>query len=388
MSKIKILHVTGTMNRGGAEIMLMDLFRNVSDHLQFDFLVNFKKSKGIEKGDFDDEIIQNNGRIAHIPAQWDIGPQEYITQFKNKCKLLGEPDIVHIHMNMKSGIIALAAKKSGIKHIIVHSHANLTFRGSLFSAFKNNLELAIQKKLIMKYASYYWGCSKEANLSLFSKSKLTPENSEIINNAIDIDKYIGVNRQEVLDLKTEFNLTDKTIILGNIGRIVKQKNVLFIIEVLNKLNRANFDFVFVFAGRAVSPEYLQEIMCKIEEYKLQNRVKYLGLREDIPALMSCFDVFLGPSIKEGFGMVAIEAQAAGTPCILYKDFPSTVDMNLGLVQFLDDFNIENWLNAIKEVDLRINDKDKIRQAFHTKGFDIKENTKLMEKMYSNIMKLN
>ena len=131
-NQIKVLQVTGAVNRGGAEVMLMDIYRNISKAVHFDFLVNYKTKQGIQKGDFDDEILSKGGRIKHIGSQWDLGFFNYIKEFKKVILKIGKPDIVHIHMNAKSGVIALAAKKAGIKNIIIHSHADLKFRGSVF----------------------------------------------------------------------------------------------------------------------------------------------------------------------------------------------------------------------------------------------------------------
>ena len=75
MKKIKILHVTGAMNRGGAEVMLMDIYRNISEKFHFDFLINYKHKLGVVKGDFDEEIQANGAQIKYIPTQWDVGPK-------------------------------------------------------------------------------------------------------------------------------------------------------------------------------------------------------------------------------------------------------------------------------------------------------------------------
>ena len=79
-----------------------------------------------------------------------------------------EYDIVHIHMNTKSGVIAWAAKKSGIKHIIIHSHADLKFRGSLISKVVGTLELLFQKQLMSMSANYFWGCYTNLSIHICS----------------------------------------------------------------------------------------------------------------------------------------------------------------------------------------------------------------------------
>lgn len=384
MNKIKVLHITGAMNRGGAEVMLMDIYKNISEDFHFDFLVNYKIKNGIIKGDFDDEILLKGAQIKHIPTQWDIGPRNYIKKFKEICTEIGMPEIVHIHMNAKSGIIALAAKKAGIKNVIVHSHADLKFRGGFVSRLASTLELQFQKILISKYANYFWGCSNEANLSLFYKKLLMPKKATIINNAVDVKSFQNVSNDEVIALRKSYNINEKTIVLGNIGRIVSHKNVIFIIDILSQLHKENIDFVFVFAGRADQEDYLEAIFNKAKKYDILNKIIYLGIREDVSVVVNSFDVFIAPALKEGFGLVAVEAQAVGLPCLLYTGFPKTVDMNLGLVTFFDTFDVKAWSDAVINSKEKNKNKEQLFEAIASKGFDINSNTKQIEELYKKM----
>jgi len=377
-NKLHVLQVVGTMNRGGAETMLMDIYRNISEDIHFDFLVNYKIKQGILKGAFDTEIRTKNSQIKYIGSQWDIGPIKYIQVFKNICKELGTPDVVHIHLNAKSGIIAMAAKMTGVKKIIVHSHADLKFRGSLLHNIFSKVELFVQQILIKKYATDYWGASYEACKSLYPNNN----NVVIINNAVDVKSFQNVEKEKVKRFKKENHINDTTFILGNIGRVVKHKNVDFIIDILNELNLRKKDFIFIFAGREDDKAYMQEINNKISRYNLSEKVLYLSERDDIPLIVSALDVFVAPALQEGFGLVAVEAQAAGIPCVLYTGFPSLVDMDLKLVSFIDNLNSKIWADRIESVkDMKLSDHAMILDSIENKGFDIKKNTEIIEKLY-------
>lgn len=381
MEKIKILQVTGAMNRGGAEVMLMDIFRNISPDFEFHFLVNYKVKQGIVKGDFDAEIIKLGGTIHYIGAQWDIGPIQYVQQFSKICKQIGTPNAVHIHLNAKSGIIALAAKLAGIKKIIVHSHANLKFRGSIGYKIASTIEYYFQKVAIMLFANRFWACSQEAMDSLFFKISQNKNQTFIVNNAVDVAKFQNVSKTAIETLKHSYKCSKETLIIGNIGRIVPHKNVEFIIEIINALEKNNIKCKFVFAGRADNQEYLDGIFKKATDYNLHQNIIYLGNRDDVPVIVNSFDVFIGTALKEGFGLVAVEAQAAGIPCVLYKGFPKSVDMNLNLVTFLDDFNVLNWVSAIKSIKPTIKNQQNIKNQINALGFDIVENTQKIEHLY-------
>lgn len=379
---LKVLHVTGAMNRGGAEVMLMDIYRHISNNVHFDFLVNYKINTGIQKGEFDDEIIEKGGEIKYIGAQWDIGPFKYIKAFKKIVNELGMPDVVHIHLNAKSGVIALAAKRAGIKKIIVHSHGDLVFKGSFIKNLFGVVELKVQKVLIAFFATDFWGCSPLAIKSLFYKKKIERGHTVIINNATNVDEYLKITESETLALKKKLNIDTTKIVIGAVGRLVRRKNIGFVIDVLAELNKRNIDFVFVNVGKVDDENYFKEINLKISKHQLSNKIINLGLRDDIPLVMSTFDVFVSPAYNEAFGMVAAEAQAAGLPCVLSTEFPSTIDMNLNLVSFISKFDSNLWSDKILEVNNnKCYDKKRIKEEFINLNFDISDNVKSLEKLY-------
>lgn len=380
---IKVLQVTGAMNRGGAEVMIMDIYKNISPEFHFDFLVNYNLKKGIIEGDFDAEILSTASKIKHIPAQWDIGPFLYIKKFKEIIKEIGTPDIIHIHMNAKSGIIAIAAKLAGIKKIIIHSHGDITFKGKFL---KNSLTIAehyAQKILINHCGTDFWGCSPAALKSFFYSSKIKRGETVIINNAIDVNKYTNYDKEEGEILKASFQRNSNTLVIGAVGRIVRRKNVKFIIEILHELDLQNVDFIFVNAGKVVDVEYMKEIEDAILNYNLTSKVIHLGLRDDIPTVMSTFDVFVSPAYSEAFGMVAAEAQAAGLPSVLSTEFPKSIDMQLGLVYFIEKFETKLWAEKILQVSYnKLSNKQSIELNFQALGFDIKTNIRNIENLYS------
>ena len=379
---LRILQVTGEMNRGGAEVMLMNLYRNISPDTKFDFLINLRCLNNRFKGDFDDEILELGGSLNYIGSQWRLGPVKYILEFRKVIAKVGKPDVVHIHLNSKCGIIALAAKVCGVRKIIAHSHADLKFRGSFLNILLSEIELRIQKVLIRKFATDFWGCSEEANLRLYSKSLVKKRKTLVINNAIDISKFMRVRNDKINRLRESYGAKSTTLVLGNVGRVVKHKNIKFIVEVLSELNKRGVDCLFVYAGRVDDIVYGQAIRRAAEDYGLASQVLSIGDRDDIPEVMSSFDVFLGPALLEGFGLVAVEAQAAGIPCLLYKGFPASVDMGLGLVDFLKDFDVNNWANLVVESKhKRITNKEMIFKAISERGYDVVNNATWLEELY-------
>ena len=369
---LRVLQVTGTMNCGGAEVMLMDILRNKPQDVHFDFLINNPPEDLYREGFFDTEIRSLNCEIRHIGTQLRIGPLNYIRRFREIFDEL-KPDVVHIHLNAKCGLIALAAHLAGCKRIVSHCHADIRFRGSLLSRLLNEGEVFVQKFFISHFATDYWGCSKEANKRLYWP--WVRRKSVVVNNAIDCSIYQDVDQDLVDELRKSYNLSENTIVLGNVGRIVPHKNIAFVVDVMAEIKSKGHDVAFVIAGRDDSPDYTADMRERARELGVNDeRLIFLGERSDIPVVMHTFDVFVGPALREGFGLVAVEAQASAVPCVLYKGFPSAVDMMSGLCTFIDNFNPATWVDAIQaSLTLKNVNKELIIRKIKVLGFDAREN---------------
>lgn len=379
--KEKIVQVVGTMDRGGAETMLMDIMRKLCDKYEFHMIVNYKGSQ-IPQGDYDEEIKALGGKFHYIKSMWETGIKKYIDSFVEIINEIGNVHVVHSHLNSKGGVIAKAANKARVEKIFVHSHAVLKFEGSLPYRIKNNLELLIQKRLISKYATHNIACSKEAMNSLFYVRDIEKKDSFILHNAIDISKFLNVEQAMIEKLREEFQLNEKKMIIGTVGRLAKIKQYDFIIDVLAALKARHIDFEYVLIGAKQDKDYAEEIFEKIRQYNLEENVKYIGSRSDIERIYPLFDVFLGASIREGLGMVSIEAQAAGVPCILSDGFPKSVDLGLNLVHFLKTDNVEKWCDSIENTKKSLSSKEVIWKKISENGYNIDEEVLKIDKLYT------
>ena len=379
--RIRVLHVTGQMNHGGAEVMMMELLRNKAPSTQIDFLIHQRPIDDGQKADFDDEILSLGSQIFTIATPWSTSTLSYVRSFKKLIKQLGSIDVIHIHLNSKSGVVVLAAWLASIKKIVVHSHAALTFRGSLAYRLAAKGELFFTQLLFRQFATDFWGCSGEANKSLFPRWVLKSRKPAIINNAININKYLAVSEDSSLRLRKTLLQKGTTLLIGNVGRIVRHKKIDFLVDVLIALRDKNIHATLVIVGREDHESYVQEIRQKADN-NISNNIIFLGSRADIPDLMSAFDVFAGPALKEGFGLVAAEAQAAGTPCVLSQGFPKSIDMKLNLVKYCDDYDAQVWADAIiTSQESSKPNSEAILNSFEKAGFDARTNTNNIERAY-------
>ena len=111
IKQIRVLHILGTMDMGGIENFLMNIYRNIDrTKIQFDFIINDRGKEDI----FENEIKKFGGKIYKIPSIVDSGHYSYLKNLRN---ILNKNNykIVHSHYNMVSGFILREAQKCGIK---------------------------------------------------------------------------------------------------------------------------------------------------------------------------------------------------------------------------------------------------------------------------------
>ncbi len=360
----RILHIVSSMERGGAETLIMNIYRNLDrSKIQFDFISHSGK-----QGDYEKEILELGGRIFKVPSLGRLGPIAYI---KELVKIMSANSFiaVHSHTDFQSGFPALAAKISGIKKRICHSHSTNWNRGNRYS---EKLMLKILRTIIKFSATHYCSCSKEAAEFLFGKKMLNKGIVSILKNGINITQFSGIDTNFKESVFDELELPRNSKILGHVGRFSDSKNHMFILKVLKKLAEEDNCFVALLIGDGPLKDSIEK---EAQRLGILNNLRLLGVREDIPRLMKAFDVFLFPSQFEGFGIVALEAQCAGTPCVISDAVPKTTDMGLGLTSYVSlDERIEIWCSEVKAaLNKERPDSKLINQEISQRGYNIENN---------------
>lgn len=372
--KITVLIATGTMNAGGAETLIMEMLRQKTDRINYIMLIHYSGKK--EVGVYDEEIRSLGVPIVYIPSVGSVGTRKYIKEFEGVIKKSEYVDIIHSHLNGVGGIIARAAKKVGIQNRIVHCHADISFRGNKFNIYFNELKLAYLKMNVNKYANYYWACSEAAGKRLFSKDKEV----KIIPNVIDVRKYLMTDEKVVI-AKDKFGMKGQFVI-GSIGRIARVKNYELVIQLLAELKKTGMFAQFVCFGRVVDKEYFEELTQLAEPLGVEEQVHFLGNSTEVSNDIGCFDIFVMPSHSEGFGMAAIEAQAAGLPTLVSEGVPDIVDVDLGLVKSLPLDNIQRWADAVRNIgEFAKPNHSLIIDKFNDKGFNSEAMVRNIEEQY-------
>lgn len=357
MEKILVYGMTDTA--GGMESYMMNMYRNIpKDKIKFDFVTDWETMA------YEDEVRKNGSAVYHIPKK----SESLFGQFKAFSKILKEHEeykkVYFNIMNAGAFLTMLAPILYGRK-IIVHSHNDFDEKVRLHKIFKGFMNCFADVKL---------ACSYGAAKHMFTKRDVKKENYTIINNAIEVERFIFDNDKRQQKRK-ELGIEDKFTVL-HVGRIVNQKNPIFIIDTFSELLKIRPDSVLLYVGAG---DMQAQVKARAEELGLNSSIRFLGERNDIPELLFSADVFLFPSIFEGFGIVAVEAQAADLMCFVSDRLPKCVKAT-EKIRFL---NVEQsayiWAKEISQYQVkeRTNRADDITKS----GYNIKNE---IEKLISII----
>ena len=364
---IHVLQVIGSMNRGGAETMIMNLYRNIDKSMiQFDFLLSSK-----ENGQYEEEINKLGGRIYHIKKFNGLNPVLYYNECKKFFKTHPEISIVHGHIGSSAAFYLKAAKKYG-KYTIAHSHNSksyLSIRSIVFSMYSYPTR---------KIADYLFGCSTEAGIARFGKKAVNSSVYSNFNNGINLNDFY-FNDAVRINMKKELHITEDSIVVGTVGRITEQKNPDKILDIFENLVKIYSNVYCLWIGTGPDEDRIKSI---INSKGLSDKVFLLGVRSDVHNVLHAFDCFVFPSLWEGLPVTIIEAQAAGLPIVISDKVSKEVGIT-PLVFWLNvDDNSQKWAEICFEKSCEFLDKrNSYKELVKNSGYDIHETSNWLMKFY-------
>lgn len=268
---------------GGVESVVMNYYRNIDkEKIQFHFLCD-EDSTDIPY----QEIEKLGGKVIIIPPY-----QKLFKYQKELYNIFKENNykIVHSHINALSVFSLRIAKKAGVPIRIAHSHST-----SNKKEWKKNILKMILRPFSKLYANQYFACTEYAGKWLFGKKVVERKELNVINNAIDLKKFeFNENTRE--DLRKELGIKEDVLVIGHVGRFMKQKNHEFLIDVFNELIKKNENSILMLIGQG---PLLNEMKQKVRDLNIEDKVKFIGQVTNVEKYYNIMDVFLFPSIYEG-----------------------------------------------------------------------------------------
>lgn len=358
------------MNRAGAETLIMNIYRKIDrSQFQFDFLVHTQ-----EESDYDTEILSLGGKIYHITPFTGLNYPLYKKAIFEHLQAHPEHRIIHIHMTSTAYIIAKQAHKLK-RQAIIHTHSQNFYSGIQHFCFK---AVSFPLRFI---GDYYLACSEEAAIDTFGKKILSKNCYSLFQNSIDLTLY-HTSSKEHEELKNTSKFAGKAI-FGHIGRFIPEKNHEFLLQSFSELKKILPNAILLLAGRGPLERTIKE---KVKELNIDDSVIFLGVSNNIPQLLKIMDVFVFPSVKEGLGLAAIEAQAAGVTCILSTGVPEIASIVFS-TRIPLAWGPEKWAKKLSQAyseSLSI-DRSIATTKLANTGYDITNSINQITVLYKNIL---
>lgn len=348
--KKKILHVYPKLNIGGTEKVIESIIKTLQNKYEFWILTE-------EKGNMEEAFLSLNTKIKRIKKEKNYWKE--VKDFFSKETF----DIIHVHNYKDMGAMLKIAKKCHIKTRIIHSHVGRN------ESFLYNFLKRIKSYHVIIYATHYLACSSLAAKWLFQKKY---QESIILKNGID-PKLFKYNEQIRNSIKEKYALDEKTFVIGTVARMSKEKNQIFLLHVLKKIQKEKQNVQLIFVGDG---PLMEEIKEKTKELGLKDNVIFTGNVKDPEIYYSSFDLFVLPSLYEGLPLSLVEAQYNGLTSFCSNTISKEVDILENLL-FTIPLDIDLWKNKIIDY---INHQ-KTRPKITSKKFDMKENIKILERIY-------
>ena len=305
---VRVALVLNRMDSGGIEAVVMNYCRRIdSGRVAFTLFV-CRDSLLPQR----EELEKLGIPVCLIPPYTHVGEYQrtLLREFRE-----GRFDIVHAHLNTMSVFPLFAAWRAGIPVRICHNHTTAHW-GEGKKTFLKYLLRPFNKI----FATHYFACSRFAGEWMFGKSTFEKGRVRVMTNAIDAEvfSYDPAARER---LRRELKIPADAKVVGHVGRLTYQKNQEFLFRLTAELERRGIRAFLLLVGGGEMEGELRE---KVRAMGLEAQVIFAGVREDVAKTYSAMDLFYLPSYYEGFGLVALEAQASGLPCICSMQVPGEV----------------------------------------------------------------
>lgn len=357
----RILFISQYLNRNGTEAFMMNVVRKMhNSDLTFDFLLYCE-----EETDYCKEVRSYSGRIFRVPSRKQSPFRWYLSLnsfFKNHSQ-----DYLAIHFCGNSLTAIAPILFAWMYHIpirIVHAH------NSSASGFHNRVLHLIKRDLVRRISTHHLACSSKASDWFFGTHPST-----IIKNGIDVDLF-QFNQSIRSQTRSSLGIADGTLVLGHVGRFVTEKNHLFLLDIFSKVLEQRSDAKLLLIGDGPLREQIEQ---KAEALGIISNVSILGIRSDVHSLLQAIDVFIMPSIFEGFPFVLVEAQCAGLPCVISDTINKDICLSDNVHCLSLQSDVSKWVTSV----LRICSKDREsgQQVVSSTGFSIQNTVLQLQKIY-------
>jgi len=291
---MKIAYLLGSLNRGGTETLMLDVFRN-ADRCELDAVCVYRKG-----GELEEEFNATGIAIRQIAFSKNIAGYFYrLRSYLQQQKV----NIVHAQQPLDALYARIACVGTGIKVI-------LTFHGYDYS--NNGFGQKLLQYIIRRTDKNLY-VSRVQEQYYIRKYKLNPLKQAVLYNGISFDKLEC--KTFLATIRQELRLDEEMLLMGAVGNFNDVRDQFTTCKFLVLLAKEGVDFHFVFAGKRVEGQELLYDLC-VEYCKdngIADKVSFLGVRNDVPAILKQLDAFVYSTDHDTFGIAVVEALSVGVP---------------------------------------------------------------------------
>lgn len=371
-SNQKVVHIMSSYGGGISSFIRNKAEVLKNDSVSFD-LITFNE---VPK-EFNTLIEDTGGKVFKVSNPKKEGFNKFYSQVNSIMKRLPKDILIHSHVD---GMIALPfyliARKNGLKRFAVHAHTAAPSPNS--SKIQEDIKRTINRMISKEKLS----CGIKASGNIFGEKAMQSNSIVHIPNSIDYNAF--KKEKDNQELKRQIlGIEDNRLIIGSIARFRELKNHRFMIEVIEQLKEKDVNFLWFFAGDGLLKKEIEKL---VNQKGLNEYVRFLGRRDDIPDLFRIMDIFALPSFYEGLPTVVIEAQATSTTSYVSDTVTRECDFDLGLVKFLTIQDSSVWAESIQRFTPKLVDAKIIDQKFLENKFTNETSADLYKQFLYN--KLN
>jgi glycosyltransferase EpsF len=384
---VRVLQIIDTLSMGGAETWLMELLRLWSGHghFQMDFLLTSGK-----RGIFDEEARKLGAHLYYVP----FGRKDLLSFAREFRRILNHRQYhaIHDHQDYASGWHFLFGLGVLPKVRITHVHNPwLHISTNYETSFLRRATVFVGKRLVRLLATDVCGTSEQILRQYgFRVAATSVPAVSVVHCGIDVQKFSAPRLRDRQSVLSEFGWRTHTKIVLFAGRLDRalqfdhpqnHKNSWFALNVVRAALKRNSNIRFLMAG---APDHSREALeAHIECWGLQEQLRLLGVRSDLPRLMRAADVLLFPSRQEGLGMVAVEAQAAGLHVVASTAVPQECVVISDLYHALSLTEpLEKWSDVLLKTLSKPRLSHKVcGQAIQMSAFSIVESANRLGEIY-------
>ena len=361
--KIVVAHIAGGLTTGGVEQIVYDYAAHMDPGRYRWLYISYNPPDPLVQKRFEKQGFQ----VYTVPRK----KEHFFRSCRAVYRILSEEkvQIVHSHMTVMSFITNVLGRMAGAGMLISHSHLVMYPRGIKIPVY------AVFKWLDKVTATHWAACSKAAGAYLFGKRAVEQGKVWIMNNALDYGRW-RYSPELRTQTRRAWNL-ENTVVLGHVGRFTEQKNHRFLLEVFREYQRLVPQSRLVLVG---SGPLMQEIQEQAARMKLDKKIIFAGSVQDTAPWYMAMDLFVFPSVYEGLGIAALEAQACGLPVLASREVPGEAAFT-ECMEFLPlEQGAAQWARRLAEMRTDARDAD-LGEILRERGLDIAAQAKKLDAFY-------